>query len=144
MTPTPKDDVEKLMNALVPFAEKMLREQRGFFPYGGAMLPDGSVTMIGAHPGDDRPKSESVIAMLEDGFRKGAVQKKYKATGIVYDVTTVAPGATAKTDAIAVRLDHEAGYSVVVMVPYRVAPGGEILKGPVFATKGDGSIFAPQ
>jgi hypothetical protein len=40
---TPKDDVEKLMNALLPFAEKMLREHGEFYPYGGAMSADGKI-----------------------------------------------------------------------------------------------------
>lgn len=38
----------------------------------------------------------------------------------MYDVLTVPPGATEKTDAIAVRLDHEARCSVVVMIPYLI------------------------
>ena len=74
---------------------------------------------------------------IEDGR-----QRKYKATGIVYDVKTIPPGATEKTDAIAVRLDHQAGYSVVVMIPYRLVDG-QLVKGAVFAVKGDASIFPP-
>jgi hypothetical protein len=61
---------------------------------------------------------------------------------VVYDVRTIPPGATEKTDAIAVRLDHQAGYSVVVMIPYRLADG-QLVKGTVFAVKGDASIFPP-
>ena len=72
---------------------------------------------------------------------EAARQGKYKATGIVYDAMTVPPGATAKTDTIAVRLDHADGYSVVVMTPYQRGSGGDVVKGTDFAVQGEGSIF---
>jgi hypothetical protein len=136
----PKDEATDLMNMLVPFAEKMLREHGEFYPYGGTMMSDGSMTMTGAYNGNEHPNSKDVIDMMVAAFKEEAHAGKYKATGIVYDVRTVPPGATEKTDAIAVRLDHRSGYSVVVMIPYRLA-GGEVIKGAVFAVKGDGAIF---
>jgi hypothetical protein len=130
------------MNMLLPFAEQMLREHGEFYPYGGVMLPDGSMAQFGVHDGNERPRSKDLLDLLLAQFRQDAHQGKYKATGIVYDVMTVPPGATQKTDAIAIRLDHEAGYSVVVMIPYRVVDG-QLMKSPLFAVKGDGSIFRP-
>ncbi len=128
---------------LVPFAEKMLREHGEFYPYGGVMMPDGSLQCIAASDGAERPKSKDLIDLLVAGFREDGRRGKYKATGIVYDVLTLPPGASEKTDAIAVRLDHEAGYSVVVMIPYRLHEG-QLLIGTVFAVKGEGSIFPTQ
>jgi hypothetical protein len=139
---TPKDEATDLMNMLVPFAEQMVREHGEFYPYGGVMMPDGSMQHFGATDGTEHPKSSDLIDLLLTQFREGGRQGRYKATGIVYDVLTVPPGATEKTDAIAVRLDHEAGYSVVVMIPYRVDEG-RLTKGTIFAVKGDGSIFPP-
>lgn len=124
---------------LLPFAKKMLREHGEFYPYGGAMRPDGSMSMQAATDGNERPKSQDLIDLMVEGFRKEARLGKYKATGIVYDVVTVSPGATEKTDAIAVRLDHEAGYSVVVMIPYRARD--QVIEGTPFAVSGEGSIF---
>jgi hypothetical protein len=141
MTRTPKEEATDLMNMLVPFAEKMLREEGGFYPYGGAMLPDGTMTMIAAYNGTEHPPSKTLIDMMETSFREAARARKYKATAMVYDVKTIPPGTTEKTDAIAVRLDHQDGYSVVVMIPYRLADGGEVVKGTIFASKGDASIF---
>jgi hypothetical protein len=138
---TPKDDATELLNMLLPFAEQMLRDHGEFFPYGGAMLPDGSMTMIGASDGTEQPKSKTLIDIMENKFREAARRGEYKATGIVYDVRTTPPGSVEKTDAIAVRLDHEQGYSVVVMIPYKLVPGSDIAKGAIFATKGEGSVF---
>lgn len=141
MTRTSKDDATDLMNMLLPFAEKMLKEHGEFYPYGGAMLPDGTMTMLGASDGAEHPPSKNLIELMESSFREAARQGKYKATGMVYDVKTIPPGAVEKMDAIAVRLDHQDGYSVVVMIPYRLGPGGEVMKGTLFANKGAASIF---
>jgi hypothetical protein len=140
MPRTPKEDVTVLMNKLLLFAEKMLKEHGEFYPYGGAMLPDGSTTMLAASDGTEHPKSKDLIDLMVSAFREDARQRKYRATGIVYDVMTLPPGATEKTDAIAVRLDHETGYSVVVMIPYHLVDGA-VSMGTVFAVKGDCSIF---
>jgi hypothetical protein len=140
---TPKDEATDLMNMLLPFAEKMLREHGEFYPYGGAMLPDGSMKMLGATDGNEHPNSKDIIDLMVTAFREEARQRKYKATAIVYDVTTLPPGAAEKSDAIAVRLDHEGGYSVVVMIPYHVADG-QLVEGTLFTVKGDGSIFPTQ
>ena len=97
--------------------------------------------MIRVSSPDERPESTALIGLIEDSLRNGAAQGKYKSTGIVYDVTTLPPGAREKSDAIAVRLDHESGYSVVVMIPYRLDPNRALVKGTIFATQGDGLIF---
>ena len=149
MTRTPKEEATDLLNMLLPLAEQMLREHGEFYPYGGAMRPDGVMEMFGASDekvlgldDDDaeRPSCKKLYELLAGAFRHFAMEGRFKATGIVYDVLTVPPGATEKTDAIAVRLDHEAGDSVVVMVPYRV-DDGRVTKGTIFAVKGDGSLF---
>jgi hypothetical protein len=97
--------------------------------------------MIGMDDPNDRIESQARIELLEDTFRAAAERGSYKATGIVYDARTVPPGATQRADAIAMRLDHIGGYSVIVMIPYSLRPGGDLVKGPIFATKGDRSIF---
>jgi hypothetical protein len=48
MAATPKQDATDLMNAVLPLAEQMLAGHGEFYPYGGAMRPDGGVEMIGA------------------------------------------------------------------------------------------------
>jgi hypothetical protein len=140
---TAKDDANELMNAALVLAYRMLREHGEFYPYGHAMKPDGSMEMFGADDGADS-SSKKLIGLLEGGFRHFALEGRFKATAIVYDIRTIPPGATEKTDAIAVRLDHEDNYSVVVMIPYRRNPDGEVVKGAIFAVKGDGSIFPPK
>jgi hypothetical protein len=106
------------------------------------MMQDGSMQHIAASDGTDHPKSNDLVDLLLGDFREQGRQKRYRATGIVYDVRTIPPRATEKTDAIAVCLDHHMGYSVVVMIPYRL-DDGQLVRGTVFGLKGDAPIFSP-
>ncbi len=67
------------------------------------MLPDGSMTMTGAYNGNEHPNSKDLYDLMVKAFKEEARTGKYKATGIVYDGMAVPPGATEKTDVIAIR-----------------------------------------
>jgi hypothetical protein len=137
---SPKEDCEKLMDSVLPFAEKMLREHGEFHPYGGAMKPSGEIVAVGGDTGEELPKSTDLIGLLADGLRHSATKGEYIATAIAYDVRVAPPGQSEKTDAVCIALDHRDAYSVRVFVPYTLAHGGVSLKEP-FASEGDGNIF---
>jgi hypothetical protein len=142
MTKTPKEECEELMNALLPMVKKLLSEHGEFFPVGGTMQTDGSIAFVATYDGDEHPPSQKVIDSLMDVYRAGAKQKKYKATALIYDIRTVPPGATEKTDAVAARLDHLSGYSVLVVFPYHLSPNREVVFAQPFANKGPADIFS--
>jgi hypothetical protein len=129
------------MSSVVPFAEEMLARHREFYPFGGTMSASGEIAHMGGWTGDEHPPSEEIVALLEDGFREGAVQGRYKATALVVDVLVIPPGKSVKQDAIAVRLDHRDSYSVQVLFPYSFSSSGELLVEDPFAVKGEGRIF---
>lgn len=139
---TPKEECEDVMNFLLPFVKKLLTEQGEFFPVGATMDVDGAIAAVATFDGDDHPASQTVIDSLLDVFRAGAKQRKYKATALMFDVRTVPPGESEKTDAVATRLDHVSGYSVVVLFPYHFTPAREVILAPPFATKGAADVFA--
>ena len=99
MTKMPKEECEDLMNALLPVVKKLLSEHVEFFPVGGTMQTDGSIAFVSTYDGDEHPPSQKVIDSLMEVFRAGAKQKKYKATALIYDIRTIPPEATEKTDA---------------------------------------------
>ena len=136
-----KADVEALMNSLLPFAKKMLGEHREFFPFGGHMKSDGTVVWEGAHDGREQPPSQDLIDLLHRSHQKQAQLKSIRACATVYDIRTIPPNRTEKLDAIAVDLDHESGYSVVVIFPYSFTADGLLHVEPPFATKGKAAIF---
>lgn len=138
-----KADCEELMNAALPFAEKMLSEHGEFFPYGGAMRPNGEIVSVAGYDGREQPPSSDIIRLLKEAFVEGANNGSYSATALVYDVRIVTSEGDEKEDAIAVSLNHRDGYSVIVMFPYRLN-GGDVVFGDALAEAGEADIFPPH
>jgi hypothetical protein len=136
-----KQESEKLLNALLPLAKKMLREFGEFYPYGGYMKPDGIIVDVGADdPDTDRPKSKDLIYVLRSSFRELASAKKCKVAAILFDVAVNLPRSNRKSDAIQVCVDHTDGYSAEVFFPYHIADN-EIVFDEIFAQEGKHEIF---
>jgi len=139
---TPKEQLEVLMNEGIPLAEKMLREQGEFFPFGMVQKADGSVQQIGASDGREHPPPKDVAELLGRAFRRGAESGDYAATAIFMDVRTTPPGGSAKVDAVQVGLEHRSGYCVDVFFPYQRSADGTVKWGDLFASKREGSAFS--
>jgi hypothetical protein len=137
---SPKSECEDLMDEALPLAERMLREHGEFYPYGLTLDMTGKVAHLGATDGTERPASAPLIKLLTAQFEDGAKAGKYRATALVYDVRVLDPSKGAKSDAIAVALDHRESYSVVVFVPYTIQ-AGKYRPGKIFAQKGEGHVF---
>lgn len=136
-----KRESEKLMNAVLPLAEKMLREYGEFYPYGGYMKPDGSIVDVGADDSDtNHPKSKDLIYVLRSSFREMASMNQCKAVAVVFDVTVNVPNSSRKSDAIQVCVDHVDGYSAEVFFPYQIV-NNEIVYEKTFAQEGKREIF---
>src|SRR6267154_3521500 len=102
-----KQESEKLMNAMLPLAEKMLRQYGEFYPYGGYMKPDGTIVDVGADDSDtNRPKSRDLIYVLRSSFREMASTDQCKAVAVVFNVAVNVPNSSHKSDAIQVCVDH--------------------------------------
>lgn len=138
--PSPKEQCETLLDSVLPFAEKMLKEHGEFYPFGATLKRDGTQALAAADNGTDKPASQPLIDLLKSGFRAAAVKGDIVASALAYDVRVTPPGSSTKTDAVAVELDHRDGYSVVVFFPYTVK-SGSVVFGDAFANAGANSIF---
>jgi hypothetical protein len=138
--PGAKTQAETLMNAALPFAERMLGDHGEFYPYAMAMKPDGEITAVAGYDGREHPPSQEIIDFLTEALRKDAASRLIVAAAIVWDAR-VRPSSTApQTDAIAVALDHRDNYSVIVYFPYTLS-GKKLSVGEPFAEAGHGAIF---
>jgi hypothetical protein len=135
-----KADCEAVMNSVLPFAKQMLTHHGEFIPFGGAMRPTGELVSVAGYGGQEHPKSTDVIRLIKDGFVDGAKKGDFKATALVYDVRITLPNTGEKSDAIAVSLNHQQGYSVVVLFPYKL-DHGRLTIGAALAQKGEADIF---
>lgn len=64
--------------------------------------------------GEDRPRSSDLINILKNHYIESAKVNDIIATALVYDV--IIDG----SDSIAIDLDHISGYSVIVIVSYKL------------------------
>ncbi len=115
-----RKDLDKLIAALVPFAQQMLSKRGRFFPFGAAMKPDGEVVLMAGDPGEgDQPPSNAIIDTLVAGMRKQASTGELRATGICYDAKLQTAGDKGAQDAICVQLEHGDGGSIIIALKYR-------------------------
>jgi hypothetical protein len=136
----PKADSESLLNAALPFAEKMLKEHGEFYPYAFTLRADGTTAMVAGYDGRDKPPSRDIIDLLKKGLRADAAAHRIIASALVSDVETTDPSTGVKTDAISVALDHRDRYSIVVLLRYTLHDSSLIVAPPA-AQKGASDIF---
>jgi hypothetical protein len=137
-----KKESEKLMNDVLPLAERMLREYGEFYPYGGYLKPSGEIVHVGANDEDtEYPKSKDLLYVLRDSFSAMAKAGECKATAIVFDVRIDLPVTHKKSDAIQVSLEHADGYSAEVFFPYEIGEDRRVTYGTTFAQEGNYGIF---
>ena len=104
------------------------------------MDKNGKTVAVSGYDSRERPPSSDLIRQLKKVFVSGAKSGAYKATALVYDVRINLPGTGAKSDAIAVSLNHRDNYSVVVFFPYKFESAKLVVGDPI-ANQGEADIF---
>ena len=138
---TPKEECEALLDALIPAAENLLRENGQFYPIGAALTNESTISLTSVSYGDDEfPESQRVIDDLTSAHCQMAEQNEIKASGIAWDATITAPDGK-KSDAILISLEHVSGYSVMVGVPYVIGMFKKVKLGELFAQSGLHNVF---
>jgi hypothetical protein len=112
-TPDDQDELNLLLNAVVPFAEQTLQRYGELYPFGAALDLAGDQRLLGADPGEgDHPDATEVLEALYDGARANAAD--LRAVAFVADVLLDG------SDALRVELEHRQGRCLVVHLPYRL------------------------
>jgi hypothetical protein len=136
-----KQESEALVNAILPLAEKMLRQRGEFYPYGGYMKPDGTIVEVGpTDPDTDHPKPKDLIYVLRSALKDLRQRNQCKAVAMVVNVTVTLPNSNRKSDAIQVCVEHLEHYSGEVFFPYQLI-GNEVVYGETFAQPGKAEVF---
>ncbi len=111
-------DLEKLLNALLPFAQQMLAKHGEFFPFGATVNLEGAVAMANVFDGDEHPLAQTVVDELTEALKAQATAGEIRAAAICYDGRVIPPDETEKCDAVCVGLEHESGEAADVFMPY--------------------------
>ena len=91
-----QEDCESLLQAVLPFAMQTLTRYRELYPFGATMDASGAIAFNAGSPGDDHSDSRQLVELLRAGFQDGAASGKFRATALVFDISTVPPDATEK------------------------------------------------
>lgn len=136
-----RNDLDELLNVLLPHAQQLLKKHGEFYPFAASMRHDGEIGLEAAYAGEEHPASQEVLDLLIQGFRLGAREGRYRAVGICVDVCVKSPNGHGQTDAVRVSLEHAAGNAVEVYLPYRKGLLGRITYGELFATERTPEVF---
>lgn len=106
-----QDDLDGLLNAVLPFAEQTLAKYGEMFPFGAAVSAEGQIEMMAADPGQgDQPPSAEIVDLLYEAARESA--------GTLRAVAFVADVRIEGGDAIRIELEHREGTSLALVIPY--------------------------
>jgi hypothetical protein len=136
----PTEEIQELLNFLLPHAERMLSEHGEFYPYAAAVESDGTIEPVAPAIETDDPEVSDVLVALHEGLREQAAEGTIRASGIAADVTLTDPDSGETTDAVQLELDHADGDPVDIYVPYESEADG-IKFGELVAAEGRQPVF---
>jgi len=137
----PTDEIQELLNFLLPYAEQMLNQHGEFYPYAAALDSDGELNAVGTDLDDETPDVGELLLALHQGLREQAAEGAIRASGIAADVTLTDPDSGETTDAVQVELDHADADAVDIFVPFETEAEG-IKFGELVAAEGREPVFA--
>jgi hypothetical protein len=133
-------EAEELVNAVLPHAEGMLIAHGEFFPFGGALTPDGSFAELSVSEEHRHSPVDVIVEELKSGLRDGVESRDFRATALVFPIQAELSDDAGDTEAVAIALDHQANFSVVLIIPY-VLSEGAVEFGEAIAQEGAHEIF---
>ena len=140
----PTDEIQELLNFLLPYAERMLKAHGEFYPYAAALNADGELNAVDADlDSNGNPDVGELLLALHEGLRQRAAEGAIRASAIAADVTLTDPDSGETTDAVQVELDHESADAVDIFVPYETEAEG-IKFGELVAAEGREPVFAHE
>jgi hypothetical protein len=111
-----QDDLDGLLNVVLPFAQQMLEEHGEFYPFAAAITTDGELELIAGAPSleNERPRCFDVVSACLDGLI--CRRDQLRAAAIVTNVRLHDTGG----DAIAITTEHAEGQAISARLPYKL------------------------
>ena len=137
MEPSPRDELDALLDRLFGFARQQIERHGEFFPFAAAIAADGELRAVATQMDEDHPLSTDVIDELYRVLTAMAASGAIRAAGVCADVVVTPPGTETKTDALGAELEHAADDPVRIFLPYRKKRLRGYEWGDLFAETGD-------
>jgi hypothetical protein len=142
MEPTARDEMDSLLDVLVPFAQQQLETHGEFFPFAASIDSSGAPAFVAVDLGEEQPASTDVLDSLYEALARSAASGEIRAAGICADVRITPPGSAEQTDAIRTSIEHADGDPVEVFMPYAKRRMRGLQFGDRFAQAGTPRIFS--
>jgi hypothetical protein len=109
-----QDDLDGLLNVVLPFAQKMLEEHGEFYPFAAAITTDGQLELVAGDPdpGIEHPAARDIVVTCFDALVSRRDQ--IRAAAVVTNVRLHDTGG----DAIAIHTEHVEGQVISARLPY--------------------------
>ena len=134
-------DFDKLLSAVIPIAQAMLKDLGAFIPFGAFVTRDGEVQLAGGVGDPSNFDTEEIVEMYLEAFREAAGDGNFTSTALCVDVRIQVPGKLEKTDAIQIMLEHSGGEALNAFMPYEKQAESDITYASLFATPADPRVF---
>lgn len=134
-------DFEKLLSAVIPIAQRMLKDLGAFIPFGAFITRDGEVQLAGGEGDPSHLETQEIVEMYLEAYREAAANGDFNSTALCVDVRIHVPGKMEKTDAIQIMLEHSGGEALNAFMPYEKHAQADITYAPLFATPSDSRVF---
>jgi hypothetical protein len=135
--PSPRDELDALLNHLLGFAVQQVERHGEFFPFAAAVAADGELRAVLPTMEDDRPQSTDVIDYLYRVLTAEAASGAIRAAGVCADVLVTLPDTETETDALRADIEHADADPVRVFLPYRKKRLRGYEWGELFAAEGE-------
>jgi hypothetical protein len=138
-----RDELDALLNAVLPFAEQMLRQHGDFYPFAATVAPDGRVSLIQPDLGEDEeiPESDQIVHLLYEGLRDQALRGEIRGGAVCTNVSVQLDENDEENDAVRVSLDHAKHDPLDIFQPYAIEPSGDVVYGEIVAVAADPRVF---
>ena len=129
-----EEDVQNIIDNSFLFAEKMLIENKEFYPFGVTIDMKGELTFVAYEDEEtDSPNSQKVIGELSKTFRSELLLQKLRSYGITYDVKILIDENGGQSDAILMDIiDSEYAGIIKYYFPYKLNQSSDLIFGDSF------------
>ncbi len=134
-------DFEKLLGAVIPIAQHMLKDFGAFIPFGAFIARDGEVQLAGGVGDPSHLETQEIVEMYLEAYREAAAEGNFTSTALCVDVRVHVTGKLEKTDAIEIMLEGSGGEALNAFMPYEKHAKSRIVYAQLFATPAAPRVF---
>ncbi len=114
--------LEELLNYCTGFAKQMVQAHGEFHSFGAVIAPNGQLTAVGAHIGEEFPKGADLYSFLQGSMKSQFQKREIVACAIAANVNIPPQFQPPFPDGVRVLLEC-AGFSRLIYLPFRVSDG---------------------